>query len=100
MNAGLIGGILGIVIGTIGGAIGTYASIKNTNGPMEKSFMIKSAVFFWAAGIIFISLLLFLPKPYNFLMWIPWGIIWPFSLIYLNKKLNSIREEEKKNINK
>lgn len=96
MNAGLIGGILGIIIGTIGGVVGTYFSIKNTNGPQEKSFMIKVSIVFWIAAVIFISLLLLLPKPYNFLLWIPYGIALPLSIIYLNKKLNSIREKEKK----
>lgn len=98
MNAGLIGGILGVIIGTIGGAIGTYASIKNTNGPQEKFFMIKVAIVFWIAAVIFVSLLMLLPKPYNFLLWIPYGIALPLSIIYINKKQNSIRENEK-NIN-
>ncbi len=96
MNAGLIGGILRVIIGTIGGAVGTFFSIKNTNGPKEKAFMIKCAVVGWIAIIVFISLLLLLPKPYNFLLWIPYGIALPLSIIYLNKKQNSIRETEKK----
>jgi len=96
MNAGLIGGILGVIIGTIGGAMGTYASIKNTNGPQEKSFMIKVSIVFWIAAVIFVSLLMLLPKPYSFLLWIPYGIALPLSIIYINKKQNSIRQKEKK----
>ncbi len=95
MNAGLIGGILGVIIGAIGGLIGTYFSIKNTNGPQEKAFMVKASIVFWIAAIIFILLLLFLPKPYNYLLWIPYAIVFPLSIIYLNKKLSSIREKEK-----
>ncbi|MCK4905627.1 hypothetical protein KAS42_05270 [bacterium] len=96
MNSGLIGGILGAIIGTIGGAVGTFFSIKNTNGPKEKAFMIKCAVVGWIVIIVFLLLLLFLPKPYNYLLWIPYGIALPLSIIYLNKKQNSIREMEKK----
>jgi len=36
MNTGLIGGIIGGIIGVAGGIIGTYFSIKNTNGPKER----------------------------------------------------------------
>jgi phosphotransferase system glucose/maltose/N-acetylglucosamine-specific IIC component len=95
MNAGLIGGILGMVLGAIGGAVGTYFSIKNTNGPQEKSFMIKTAVVSWIVAIIFISLLLLLPKPYSFLLWIPYGIAFPLGMFYVNRKINNIREKEK-----
>lgn len=42
MNTGLIGAITGVTIGCIGGIIGTYCSIKNTNGPKEKAFMVKA----------------------------------------------------------
>ena len=95
MNYGMIGGIIGGVIGVFGGLAGTYFSIKNTSGPKEKSFMIKCALIGWAGAIIFITLLLSLPKPYNFLLWIPYGIGLPFSIVYLNKKQRQIIEQEK-----
>ena len=38
---GLVGGILGSVLGCAGGAIGTYFSVKNTNGPLERRFMVR-----------------------------------------------------------
>jgi Ca2+/Na+ antiporter len=95
MNSGIIGGIIGGVIGILGGLFGTYCSIKNTNGPKEKAFMIKCAVIGWVAIIIFLILLTYLPKPYNFLMWIPYGIALPFAIITLNKRQQQLREEEK-----
>ena len=58
MSAGLIGGIIGGLFGVIGGVIGTYCSIKNTKGPLEKSFMIKASVIAWVAITLFIVLLL------------------------------------------
>ncbi len=39
MNPGLIGGIIGSILGVIGGGLGTYCSIKNTNGLKENSFL-------------------------------------------------------------
>ena len=95
MNAGLIGGITGIVIGGIGGAIGTYASIKNTNGPKAKAFMIKVSIIGWIAGIIFIALLVLLPGYYKYLLWIPYSVALPLSINYLNKKLREIENENK-----
>lgn len=96
MSSGMISGIIGGVIGILGGLLGTYCSIKNTNGPKEKAFMIKCAIIAWVAIIIFLLLLFYLPKPYNFLAWIPYGILLPTAIVKLNKKQQQIREEEKK----
>jgi len=91
---GWIGGIAGGVIGLIGGVIGTYFSIKNTIGPAERSFMIKSAVVCWFAGLIFLGLLLALPSPYRWFMWIPYSILLPLGIIYGNRRQQAIRQEE------
>jgi Ca2+/Na+ antiporter len=96
MNAGLSGGILGGIIGIIGGLIGTFFSIKNTNGPKEKAFMIKSVVILWVAIIVFLALFFCLPKPYNFLLWIPYIIALPIAILHLNRRQREIREIEKK----
>ncbi len=92
---GWAGGILGGIIGTLGGIIGCYFSIKNTNGPKEKSFMIKSVVVMWIAILLFLTLLFTLPKPYNFLLWIPYGILLPIAILYGNRKQQEIRNSEK-----
>ncbi|MCF7855776.1 MAG: hypothetical protein K9N51_13325 [Candidatus Pacebacteria bacterium] len=94
---GWIGGILGGIIGLIGGIIGTYFSIKNTNGPRERSFMIRSAVIFWVGGIIFLTLLLALPNPYRWFVWIPYGILLPLAITFGNRKQQAIRLEESRN---
>jgi uncharacterized membrane protein len=44
LQIGSIGGILGIALGIAGGAFGTYCSIKNTNGPLERKFTIKASI--------------------------------------------------------
>jgi len=94
---GWIGGIAGGILGLAGGIIGTYFSIKNTNGPLERSFMIKSAVVCWVAILIFLGLLIGLPHPYRFFMWIPYGILLPLGIIFGNRKQQAIRQQESRN---
>ena len=94
---GWIGGIAGGVIGLAGGLVGTWFSIKNTNGPKERSFMIKAAVVCWIAILLFIGLLLGLPDPYRWLMWIPYGILLPLGIVYCNRRQQVIRQQESLN---
>lgn len=94
-----IGGISGGLIGLAGGIVGTYFSIKNTNGPRERSFMIKSAVVCWIAIVIFLSLLLVLPNPYRWFMWIPYSILLPLGILFGNRKQRAIRQEESQDKN-
>lgn len=94
MNAGLIGGIIGGIIGISGGAIGTYFSIKNTDKPKERAFIIKASVVFWVFGIIFVTLLLVIKSPYKWLLWVPYGIFLPLSIRVMNKRLNQIKQEK------
>jgi len=97
MNPGLIGGIAGVIIGLAGGIIGTAATIRNTLGPKEKAFTIKASFFVWIVGLLFLTLLLVLPTPWRFLLWIPYGIILPFGIIKWNKIQQKIREKETPN---
>lgn len=94
MGDGQLGGIIGGVLGLAGGVIGTYFSIRNTNGPLERTFMVKVVVIGWILITVFIGLLLVLPPPYNYLMWIPYGILLPISIIKCNKRQNEIRNQE------
>ncbi|MCP4259358.1 MAG: hypothetical protein GY774_17885 [Planctomycetes bacterium] len=91
---GMIGGILGGILGCIGGLVGTYFSIKNTNGPKEKSFMIKVCIIGWIGIILFLVLMFLLPNPYRFYLWIPYGIILPIVIIKGNRVQAKIRQEE------
>lgn len=94
MDAGLIGGLVGGGLGVVGGAIGTYFSIKNTLGPRERSFMVKVSVIAWVAITVFLIGLLMLPKPYNFLLWAPYGIALPLSIRWCNQRQLNIRAAE------
>jgi uncharacterized membrane protein YfcA len=94
MNAGIIGGILGSIFGIAGGVIGTYYSIKNTKGPLERAFMIKASVIAWIAITVFLVLMFVLPNPYRLWLWVPYGILLPLGIIKLNKRVAEIRENE------
>ena len=56
-TAGLAGGIAGAVIGLMGGVIGTYFSIKNTEGPRERAFMIRLSILGWIGITAFLAVL-------------------------------------------
>lgn len=94
MDAGLVGGIVGAVIGILGGAVGTFFSIKNTAGPRERRFMIRVAIVAWIAVSAFVAGLLLLPRPYNFLLWIPYAIALPLGILWCNRRQRLIRGEE------
>lgn len=94
MDGGVVGGIIGSVGGIAGGAIGTYFSIKNTNGPRERSFMIRMSAVVWAGVSIFLVGLMLLPKPYNLLLWLPYGVALPLGISWSNRRQLQIRAEE------
>ena len=94
MDVGIVGGVIGGTIGLAGGAIGTYFSIRNTRGPGERSFMIRMSAVAWAAISAFLAGLLLLPKPYNFLLWVPYGIALPLAIRWCNRRQLQIRASE------
>jgi hypothetical protein len=96
MDAGLVGGIIGGTLGLAGGAIGTYASIKNTAGPRERQFMIRTAIAAWVLITLFLILLFVLPNPYRWFIWIPYGVALPLAVVSLNRKQQAIRLEEQR----
>ena len=91
---GWIGGLAGGVIGLAGGVVGTYFSIKNCQGRRERAFMIKSAVVCWLALNLFLGLLLGLPNPYRWLVWLPYSIFLTLGIIYINHMQQKLRRSE------
>lgn len=83
-----IGAIGGSLIGVLGGLIGCYFSIKNTQGPRERAFMIQCSVICLAAVTLFLALLWIIPVPYRTLLWIPY----PFLLVYGIRACNRTQE--------
>ena len=94
MNAGLAGAIVGTVLGLAGGVFGTYCSIKNTQGPLERALMVRASVVVWVAVALFLVLLFATPTPYRFFVWIPYGILLPLGISKLNRRLAEIRAVE------
>ena len=94
MDTGVVGGLIGAGIGVLGGLVGTYFSIKNTAGPRERRFMIRVAIVAWIAVSAFVAGLLLLPRPYNFLLWIPYAIALPLGILKCNRRQRLIRGEE------
>lgn len=91
---GLVGGIAGGVLGVAGGVVGTWCSIRNTNGPRERAFMIRAAAICWVGVLLFLGLLLALPSPYRWLMWIPYSIFLPLGIVFGNRRQQAIRLQE------
>jgi uncharacterized membrane protein YfcA len=94
VDVGLIGGLIGGALGIAGGTIGTYFSIKNTAGPIERSFMIRLSVVAWVAVTAFLVGLFMLPKPFNWLLWVPYAIALPLGIRWCNRRQLEIRAEE------
>ncbi len=91
---GWVGAIIGGLGGLAGGLTGTYFSIKNTNGPRERDFVIKAFVVCWGACLAFLGLLFTLSAPYRWLLWFPFGVFLPIGIGMWNKQQFAIRREE------
>jgi hypothetical protein len=98
MNAtqwvGVIGAATGIIVGFAGGIYGTLNSLRYARGPREKQFLIRASIACWIGITIFILLLLFLPLPFRYFLWIPYAVLLTQGINYWNKRQQRIREEE------
>ena len=84
----------GGAIGVLGGLIGTYFSIRNTNGPRERAFMVKAAVGGWVAVTGFLILMWIMPQEMRPFLWIPYGLLLPIAIHRLNQSQRKIRWDE------
>lgn len=91
---GWIGGTIGCVLGVLGAAIGTYFSIRNARPGKERAYMVRWSIAFGIGVTVFVGLLIALPSPYSFLLWIPYGILLPLTIKTCNKGVARIRAEE------
>jgi len=90
----LIFSVGGSLVGVLGGAIGTWFSIRNTSGPRERAFMVRTAAVMWVMISLFLVLLYFLAEPWNRLIWIPYGIGLVAAIHYCNRRQLAISAEE------
>ena len=56
--------------------------------------MIRVSVMAWLVISAFVAGLLLLPRPLNFLLWIPYGIALPLAIRWCNARQLRIRSEE------
>ncbi len=99
MNPGLIGGIAGCVIGTIGGLDRDVRKHTEHVQPPVKSLPDQSIhIIGWIVGLTFLALLLLLPSPWRFFLWLPYGILLYLLVSLLwNRTQQRIRAEESQN---
>ncbi len=91
---GLVGGIAGGLIGLMGAAIGTYYSIRNTNGPRERAFVIRSAVGFGIAVAVLAVAPWFAPPSVRAMVAACFGLAIAPAIHFLNRRQERIRREE------
>jgi uncharacterized membrane protein len=89
-----VGALGGSLIGVMGGVLGTYASIKNTQGPRERAFIIRASIVCWILVGVFLAGLFLIPGWYKFLLWIPYIFALNAGIRYWNKRQAEIRQEE------
>jgi len=89
-----VGGIAGGLIGLGGAILGTWVSVRNTRGPRERAFMVKAVAVAWVGGLVFLGLLLGLPDPYRWFVWLPYAVLLPLGIVYGNRRHRTIRETE------
>jgi len=89
-----IGAAVGIVIGLSGGLVGTYCAIRNTNGPRERAYAIRSSVVCWAFISLFLVALFLLPPDFRVFVWIPYAILLALGIVNSNRTQQTIRQTE------
>lgn len=90
----LAGAIGGSALGVLGGLVGTYYSVRNTDGPRERAFVVRSAFVCWMVIAGFLLALWLTPTPFRFLLWVPYAIALPLAIRGWNRKQEKIRREE------
>ncbi len=77
----IIGGIMGAAIGIGGGLFGTYKSIKNTETPRERQFIIRLAAGLWLVLCVWMGVPLVLVLMKVLPLEIFWGVLLPFYIL-------------------
>lgn len=91
---GWAGGIFGAVLGIAGGAVGTYFSIRSTNGPRERAFMVRACICGWLGITALLLLLWALPAPLRLVLFPVFVVIQVLGIRHWNARQATIRQEE------
>ncbi len=79
------GAIVGSLVGLLGGVLGTWASIRNTQSPVERAFMIRCAVGCWLAVGAFVAAMILTPSPYRWFLWVPHLVAMLVGIPWMNR---------------
>jgi hypothetical protein len=93
-HAGVVAAVIGSVGGVFGGLLGTYVSIRATNGPRERAFVVRCSVAMWAGITLFVGLMLWMTSPAKFLLFVPYSFGFPIAMRRLSGAQSKIREDE------
>ena len=95
---GLSGDVLmGIIFGgllLLIGAVGTRQSARNTKGPRERVFAMRSNSLAWIAIAVFFLVIYFLPEPYNYTVVVLYFAAFPFIVYRVCSRRLKIRRLE------
>jgi RNA polymerase sigma factor (sigma-70 family) len=107
LASALSGAILGPIIGLLGGVFGSWMSVKHTNSPRERQFMLKITLVIWTELIVLLSVLgLFLVLARRGI--VPKNVYWTVfavvmtthfvllvpAIIWVNRRQRQIQKEE------
>ena len=87
------GAILGSSIGIGGGVLGTWASIRFTQTPAERAFMVLCAIGSWIAVLAFVAAMIFVPAPDRWFLWIPYLVVMLVAIPWMNRVQARVRAE-------
>jgi uncharacterized membrane protein YfcA len=93
MDTANIGGIIGSALGILGGVIGTYFSIRSTNSPRERRFVIRAAILVWLALGLMVVTAFYRPALREW-AWVPVGVMVVVGVPFCNRRQETIRLEE------
>lgn len=85
---------IGPLLGLAGGIYGSWNTIRQTKGPRERAFAVRMSWLMFFVLTAWLVLLLITPQPYNWLWWIPYGIMLPLFIRHFNRRQQELREEE------
>lgn len=88
------GAILGALLGILGGAIGVYFSVRNTKGPRERAYVIRSSISCLIGVVLFLAGMLLLPSPYKRGLVVVYVVALLLAIRHWNRRQAAIRAEE------
>jgi hypothetical protein len=85
-------GMAGVAI--VMGLVATWSSVRNTRGPGERAFVVRSVLWAWLVLTALFTAMYFLPVPYNYYLLAPYFIHVPIMTYRMTSKQLLIREME------